>query len=370
MSLKLKMKTKLQIIRSEGFSTEDSSLGCYVLVNHELIDVITPLKSSDPTSTEIPSTMIPTAGNLQLLVKKMNGDSIYLGSLSVLIESLPSKGFLWLGLSQDAENDFQNPIKEQKSPLKLLISVEKPTTHINSSTLYQLQIKKFEFLTNQLEDRLQETSNLYENEKKARSSLASAYETLQRQFEEVLAKSGQRENLLLALIEKKDKELQESFFKFKDLRSRYESVKMEKNQLSEQVEFLKTNSSIGVVEKYSAELQELKRNVQELREKDRKRNKEVEIMGKDWISAVRSFAVCDKVSEMDVQNIEKVEEFRLKAQILELNEKNLSLVEKVRKLEGERNDLNLKLIESNQIGKTSQKENRSSEIQAIKLFKN
>ena len=72
MSLKLKMKSKLQIIRCEGLSHEESTLGCYILVNQELVDVITPLKSPDLSNDEIVTTEIPSDGLLKLIVKEMH----------------------------------------------------------------------------------------------------------------------------------------------------------------------------------------------------------------------------------------------------------------------------------------------------------
>jgi hypothetical protein len=363
MSLKLKMNAKLQIIRPEGFSLEDSSLGCYVVVDQELVDVVTPLKINDSDSPDIPTTSIPSQGELKLVVKRMNGNSVYLGSVSVNIESLPSKGFLWLGTSQDIDNDFFPILKDLNSEKKLLISIEKPSNSVNSSSLYQLQLKKFEFLTSQFEERLAETNEFYEHEKKERVSLASAYELLQRQLEEQVKKAQQRENSMLTLIEKKDQDLQESFSKFKDLRNRYQSIKIENKQLAEQLEMIKNASSISVVEKYSAELEELKKMIKNIELKNKNRQKQVNDLGKDWLQALKCLGINKVVKEEDLQCIEKVEEFRLKAQILELQEKNTSLSEKLRKVENEKNLLNLKLLET-QTCKSPDKENKSQVLTA------
>lgn len=363
MSLKLKMKSRLQILRSEGFSHEETSLGCYILVDQELVDVITPLKSSDLSSDEIPTTEIPSDGMLKLIVKKMHKDSLFLGSLSLPIQSLPSKGFVWLPLSHDMENDTVNVLKDSKSPTKLLISIEKPPSNISSTSLYQLQIKKFEFLISQLEERLKESTQFYEQEKKARSILASAFEQLQRQHEEFVNKSDKREHHLLSLLEKKDSELQDSFFKFKDLRNRYDTLKTEKSLLSEQVEYFKEHTSLKVIEGYCDEIEALKGNIQELRVKDQKCAKTVEGLGNDWLNALKGLGISKKVIPEDLENCEKLEEFQLKAQILALNEKNSALLERVKRLDSEKNELISKLMDSeNTRGKVPtilEKENQS-----------
>lgn len=362
MSLKLKMKSKIQILRCEGFNHKESSLGCYILVNQELVDVITPLKSSDLSSDQIPFTEIPSDGLLKLIVKEMHKDSLYLGSLSLPIQSLPSKGFVWLPISQEMDNDTVNVLKDTKSSTRLLISIEKPPSNISSTSLYQLQIKKFEFIISQLEERLKENTQFFEQEKKARSTLASAYEQLQRQHEEFVNKSEKREQSLLSLLEKKDQELQESFCKFKDLRNRYDTVKLEKNHLGEQLQYFKQHTSLKVVEGFCEEIDGLKRTIREIREKDKKCGQVVDGLGKDWLDALKGLGITKKVTVEDLESCDKLEEFQLKAQILSLTEKNNALTERVKKLESDKTGLISEIMDNENTGgkvpKRSEKENQ------------
>ena len=78
---------KIQIIRAEGENWDNSSLGCYVSVDSELLDVVTPLNSQHESNI----IKVPAKGYLKLYVKTMGDSSKFLGNVTVPVELLPAK---------------------------------------------------------------------------------------------------------------------------------------------------------------------------------------------------------------------------------------------------------------------------------------
>ena len=81
---------KIQIIRAEGENWDNSSLGCYVSLDNELIDVITPLNSQHESNI----IKVVQKGHLKLFIKTMGDSSKFLGNITVPIEILPTKGYV------------------------------------------------------------------------------------------------------------------------------------------------------------------------------------------------------------------------------------------------------------------------------------
>lgn len=111
------MNLKISVNQVEGFDVQSQSTGCYLSVDGDFIDVITPITSK--TSTYF--TDLPSSGILKILLKNMrSGDLI--GSTSVSIESLYG-GTFWLPLSEDVYNDFVSEILTTVESPKIEISI-------------------------------------------------------------------------------------------------------------------------------------------------------------------------------------------------------------------------------------------------------
>ena len=208
------MKAKVQILRCEGVQCIDKNLGCYIIVNKELSDVITPIPSSDfnLSSTQISEMSkieIPCKGELKLILKATHGDPLYMGSVSVNIQNLPPKGFIWLPIFQNIENDSVHNLAGKISTPKILISIEKPAGNYENNTLHKIQIRKLEFVIAQLEERVADMTKFYEDEKLLRNKIAASFELLKNQHDDYVAKSSLRELSMIKLLELKDKEIQE-----------------------------------------------------------------------------------------------------------------------------------------------------------------
>jgi hypothetical protein len=268
MSLNFKTKAKLQILRVEGLTCDEKSLGCYILLNNTLSDVITPLFISDSPNpsiqkSEINRVSMPSEGDLKLVLKLMKGDPVFMGSVSVRIQSLPSQGCLWLPLSSSLENDSFHNFSAPVSGPRILVALNKPAPSVDSSHLYKLQIKKLEFLVRQLEERVTDSSRFLQQEKEARTTLAVAYEHLQEHYTEVVDRAQDRENSMLALLQQKDVELQRSIAKSKELGMACETLKAQNQSL---MDWKKGKEALGLerqAREMSKEISELKGVIEE-----------------------------------------------------------------------------------------------------------
>ncbi|OMJ90878.1 hypothetical protein SteCoe_6637 [Stentor coeruleus] len=103
---------KVQLLKAEG-NWVDSCLGCYISVNNNLVDVITPLNSIHDTNIfEVPST-----GLLRIILKDMGNTEGYVASLSMQINLLPSFSGHWLPLFENPSSDLlSHLVDEVKSP--------------------------------------------------------------------------------------------------------------------------------------------------------------------------------------------------------------------------------------------------------------
>ena len=83
----------LSVIQTDNLENDQAALGCYISVNDELLDIITPLFSSNSENL----IQIPVAGMLKIMIKDMRKDEI-LGTLKEDIEQLPKAGVRWYSL--------------------------------------------------------------------------------------------------------------------------------------------------------------------------------------------------------------------------------------------------------------------------------
>ena len=280
------MKAKIQIIRCEGINCDEKILGCYILVNKELSDVITPLvpidfSSSLPNISEVGKIEIPCDGELKLILKMMNGDPLYMGSVSIKIQSLPNKGFVWLPLYQNIDHDSVHSLGGNISSPRILISILKQQQTVGNSYLYKLQLKKLEFVIRQLEERLTECNTFYDEEKNSRSKLALGYEQLKKQFDEYASKAEMREISMIKLLEKKDKELQDQSKRADFYEHKYDTLSLEKNSLVEALDKLKNDKSYEIIQQLNQDIENLRTAKEVVRNREMKLIEMIELMGKD-----------------------------------------------------------------------------------------
>lgn len=80
-------KIELTVVRTEGIDEDLSTLGCYITVDDELIDVITPL-----TLHSRETCILPMHGALRLIIKRMTQEDVVVGNVYLLIELLATDG--------------------------------------------------------------------------------------------------------------------------------------------------------------------------------------------------------------------------------------------------------------------------------------
>jgi hypothetical protein len=344
------MKATVQILRCEGINSEEKSLGCYIIVNKELLDVITPLPSFDilnSSGAELGKIEIPCDGELKLVLRLMKGDALYMGSVSVYIQALPSKGYVWLPLYQNIDSDSVQNLGGNFSCPRILISIAKPHTPNENTNLSKLQIKKLEFLIKQLEERLSDANQLYELEKASKIQLALGYETLNTQYEEFTKKSQIRETSLIKLLEKKDTEIQTYLAKANNYENKYNTLVLEKNCLVDMINEIKNNPSSSVIKQLNQDISTLQTSLDNSRKNETVLMENLENIGKLWTDAIRAQGFGEDFSMH--HDCDHVNEISLKVQIIELVENNKALKARVASLLNEREKLRTKLFEFEEI---------------------
>lgn len=345
------MKAKIKILRFEGLGNIEKPLSCHIHINKELIKSIILLVPQDqnPNSHKAEKLEIPCEGEIKLTLTSTDQIPIYKGSTSIKIQSLPLKGYVWLPLSQNIEKDsIQNTVSSFYSP-RILLSIQKPTTPKDNSALYKLQIKKLEFLIQQLESRVVDTNKIYEQEKQARNDMAIAYETLKSKYNEYVEKSQLRELSILMLLEKKDKELQENFSKNCSLENRFQTLDLERTALQAKIQQLKNSQNDDLAKKLAKEIQELEKNVVLLRKKEMDLIEKLKKLGENWLQATKSLGLDGHFTLESLRATEHINEISLKAQILELTETNKVLRQKLYKISQEKENLSSKIFEMEEI---------------------
>lgn len=344
------MKAKFQILRCEGITCDIKTLGCYILINKELTEVITPLfpsphHSPHPDPPAINKIDIPCEGELKLILKLMSDSPLYMGSVSINIESLPRKGYVWLPICRNIDHDSISTLHGDFSSPRILLSISKPSASVDNSHLYKLQLKKLEFVVKQLGEKLAESTRFYQEEKECRSKLALGYEHLRTHFDEYVAKAEAREGSMIRLLESKDKELQRQTARACDLENRYGVLCAEREAMAEAVSSARDQGSSEVVRQLEREIERLKGSVDVYQRREKEMVETVQDMGKEWTEAMKARGIWVKNGRALGNYCDNIDEISLKAQILELSEENKMLRERIEELEGQREELSSKVFE-------------------------
>lgn len=127
---------KIQLLKTEG-NWVQASLGCYISVNNNLIDVITPLNSPHETSTMD----LPAEGTLRIVIRDMGKPDGYLASLSISLSLLTISQGLWLPLQEVSLNDAITQLQDEVSSPRVLISIHNDLFDIDELFLTNQEIE-------------------------------------------------------------------------------------------------------------------------------------------------------------------------------------------------------------------------------------
>jgi hypothetical protein len=337
---------KIQIIRVEGENWDNSSLGCYVSLDNELVDVITPLNSQHESNT----IKVPSKGYLKLFVKTMGDSSKFLGNITIPLEILPTKGYTWLPLVPSVTENFISSIPEPVLAPRILLGVSSelvPVVPLKEPESYETLVHQ------DLVMRIKELQTQLLQETTSRNSFQASYLNLVASNNKQLSNAQARETSLINLLEQKDEQIQ----KLKILMDKYENSKQseidEKKQLVQLLEHYKSQDLFGVIQRLSEELDETK---------------------KIFTASVKQRAyLCSSMKIADFQELDSNSMcyndsdrnlLDLKAEIIQYDEENKSLRSKLSQNEKIRENLNSQVFELQQII-DNQIENESSCIDSM-----
>ena len=109
---------KIQLLKAEGDWIQ-ATLGCYVSVNNNLLDVITPLNSPH----EVTSIEVPVTGILRLVIRDMGKTDGFLASLTISLDKLSPSSGIWLPLESSSTNDTITELKNSTQKPRILLSI-------------------------------------------------------------------------------------------------------------------------------------------------------------------------------------------------------------------------------------------------------
>jgi hypothetical protein len=110
------MTFKISVNQVEGYEIQSQNTGCYLSVDGDFIDVITPISlNSKGYLTDLPS-----SGLLKLILKNMRSGEV-IGSLSIFIEKIVI-GTQWLPLFDDLHDDLVQSPPSQVDPPRLEVT--------------------------------------------------------------------------------------------------------------------------------------------------------------------------------------------------------------------------------------------------------
>jgi hypothetical protein len=316
--------TKVQIIRAEGSECDNSSLGCYISLNNELLDVVTPLNSQHESST----LKLPMLGNLKLFVKTMGDSSKFIGNVSLPIEALPTKGYIWLPLLPANSESELAVVPENVTGNRILLAIGNETAeHRISANNMNEEAANAEFAlrVNELQTQLRE-------EAATRVVAEKAYSELLENSRKQIIAANAREESLIRLLEQKDLEIQRLKVVMEKLEVNSKSFTEEKEKMTQKIEELKSVDSSQMLKRLSHELSEYKKML-------------------DASNKQRAY-LCTQLKIPDLQDVELnyISEhdrnfIELKAEIIKYDEENKNLRHKLFQAEKAKEGLNAQVFE-------------------------
>ncbi|OMJ74363.1 hypothetical protein SteCoe_26718 [Stentor coeruleus] len=319
---------KVQLLKTEG-NWVDSCLGCYISVNNNLVDVITPLNSIHDTNIFD----VPPTGLLRIIIKDMGNTEGYVASLSIEISLLPSVSGRWLPLFENPSNDLlSHLVDEVKSPRIILfmhsdllddeiflthpeipteniseivlaseISLTKDndqeliaTSHFNCPLDIMDQKKHqdiVEILTTEIDNYQENLSKEKNTNKLLREKIDNLLVALKSQNE----RAAVRENSLLGLISDKEKEICAIFDMNRSLKQSNRKLEIENKNILEKCERLSfAVESLQGIENQCSHYQHLLKNA--------------EINNEKLVSTIMELSKVACAECFDVENAARIEE--------------------------------------------------------------
>ena len=117
---------KLQLLKTEA-SWIQTRIGCYVSLDNQLLDVITPLNSPH----ESPTLDIPPEGNLKLIFKDMGKIEGYIASVSIPLNLFTKSSNFWIPLFTNPNNDTLHALNSETNPPRIFVNVMNNESFIN-----------------------------------------------------------------------------------------------------------------------------------------------------------------------------------------------------------------------------------------------
>lgn len=315
---------KLQILRAEGENWDNSVLGCYISLNNELLDVITPLNSQHESN----QIKVPTRGSLKLYLKTMGDSSKFLGNVSLPLEILPNKGYVWLPLSPSITENFIVKIPEEIAGAKVLLAINDEAKIESTKEDYPLTINQ------DLLVQLNQLQNMIKQETMTRQEIQKSYGELLGTHQKFCASSEARELSLIRLLEQKDQEMREMRNCVEKVLAENKNFELERENLKRKIEELQSFDVSQVFKRLTEELEE---NKKMLLESIRQRNLLCGQLGVGEGDGINFL-----VSQQDKKFI------GLKAEIIKYDEENKHLRMKLIQFEKLKESLNSQIFDLEQ----------------------
>ena len=282
--------------------------------------MITPLNSSHESNL----IKVPLKGQLKLFVKTMGDSSKFLGNITVPIEILPTKGYIWLPLLTSLSDNLIKTIEDPVTSPKILLGIS------NDSALPSIEneeILEEKLVNKELAQKLSETKLQLSEETQSRNTIQSSYFNLLSLHNKLIQNSKTREMSLINLLEQKDVEIQK-------LKKTLESLNKndEKVQEIHKVEDCHSQDFEGVIQRLVSELDQTKKLFID------------SVKQRNYLCSQMKIAdPCLDTSIKCVENGRNVLE--LKAEIIQYDEENKILRKKLAQSEKNKESLNFQIFE-------------------------
>ena len=181
----------------------------------------------------------------------MGDSSKFLGNITVPIEILPTKGYIWLPLLTSLSDNLIKTIEDPVTSPKILLGIS------NDSALPSIEneeILEEKLVNKELAQKLSETKLQLSEETQSRNTIQSSYFNLLSLHNKLIQNSKTREMSLINLLEQKDVEIQK-------LKKTLESLNKndEKVQEIHKVEDCHSQDFEGVIQRLVSELDQTKK---------------------------------------------------------------------------------------------------------------
>lgn len=262
---------KIKLVKTET-EWSQPSLGCYISVNNNLVDVITPLNNPHEAS---PIEILPQ-GFLRLVIRDMGKSDGYLGSVSLPINLLGTEGsMIILPLFDSPTTDLINSIPKFSQIPRVTLMVLSDNENASSpknikysiiqkENIEDLPLNKLCWNNEETEilqvfqkevERLKEEMRI---EKEKNSQVQGKYSELLRNLKVNCDRAQQREGLLLELIAEKEEKICKNIEINLQLQAKIRKLEFEFKKMNEKV------MQFEMQEKYVQQLEGELKKYQEL----------------------------------------------------------------------------------------------------------